>query len=293
MILTHPSEVRALLERLGVKPNRMLGQNFLIDANVLRILLETAQLHPRDGVLEVGAGLGVLTEWLARRVETVVTVEKDARLAVYLRKRLANMPNVRLVEADVMDLPLDELLAPPVNRIVSNLPYSIASRLLMAVSESPRAPESITVTVQKEVADRMVASPGDRNYGLLSVALQMKYATKKVRDISRTCFLPPPDVASSLVYMERKDEPLKPKDAAFFKKVLKSAFAGRRKQMLGLLERGFSIERAAAKVVLQKSGIPPQSRPEMVSPNQWVQLANVLMEWSSVREPRPSDQPAS
>lgn len=293
MILTHPSEVRALLDRLGVKPNRMLGQNFLIDANVLRILLETAQLYPRDGVLEVGAGLGVLTEWLARRVETVVAVEKDARLAAYLRERLANMPNVRLIEADVMDLPLNELLARPINKMVANLPYSIASRLLFAVSESPRAPETITVTVQKEVADRIVATPGGRDYGLLSVALQMKYTAMKVRDISRTCFLPPPDVASSLVHMERREEPLEPSDAGFFKQLLKSAFAGRRKQMLGWLERNYELGRPEAENLLQEAGIPPQSRPEMISPEQWVRLADSVSQRLNARKRRPSDPPTS
>lgn len=276
MILTHPSEVRALLDRLGVRPNRVLGQNFLVDANIVRILLDAAQLHPQDVVLEIGAGLGVLTEWLARRTAKVIAIEKDARLAAYLRERFRTIRNITLIEADVMEAPLETWLAPPTNKLVANLPYSIASRLLFAVAESPYAPERITVTVQREVAERIVALPGGGDYGLLSVAVQSRYVPGKLRDISATCFLPPPEVQSSLVSLERRACVLVAKNPALWKELVKTAFEHRRKQIQGLLERRYRLGRPAVQDILQMAGIPAAWRPEMISVEQWVRLADAL-----------------
>ncbi len=291
MILTHPSEVRALLQRLGVRPNRTLGQNFLIDVNVLRIILDTARLHPDDTVLEVGAGCGVLTEWLARRARRVVAVEKDARLAAYLRKRFEDAPNIEIIEADVMDRSLDDLLAAPVNKMAANLPYSISSRLLYAVAASPRAPETVTVTVQKEVAERIAAQPGSRDYGLLSVAVQRRYEPTKTRDISRTCFLPPPEVSSSLIHLVRRAEPLTPKDPALYEKLVKSAFEQRRKQILGIIEKSLAIPRKTAGRILEIADIPAAWRPEMISVEQWVRLADSVATMLNSRAAPPVDRP--
>jgi 16S rRNA (adenine1518-N6/adenine1519-N6)-dimethyltransferase len=290
MILTHPTEVCALLKRLGVRPNRTLGQNFLIDANVLRILLETAQLDPHDTVLEVGAGLGVLTEWLARRAAMVVAVEKDPRLVAYLRERFRAAPNVKLVEADVMDLSMAEWLATPIHKIVANLPYSIASRLLFAVAESPLAPERVTVTVQKEVAERVSAQPGGRDYGLLSVVVQLRYHAEKVRDVGATCFLPPPDVQSSILNLTRRESLRTAKDPARWRDLLKGAFGQRRKQIQGLLERRYRLGRAAAQELLENAGIPASWRPEMIAPEQWVRLSDALADILPLQRSPPSDR---
>lgn len=278
MILTHPSEVRALLERLQIRPNRTLGQNFLIDANILSILLSSAHLDPTDTVLEVGAGLGVLTEWLARRVRRVLAVEKDPHLAAYLRRRLRPYPNVTLIEADILKLSLDALLDTPVQRVVSNLPYSIASRFLFAVSEAKRTLDGITVTVQKEVAERIAAKPGGRKYGLLSVMLQLRYRATVIREISPTCFFPPPEVRSALLKLTAREAPLVAAAPDVLRKLLKGMFAQRRKQILGLLQRAWALPEAGAQEAMTRAGIAPTARPEMVSPEQWIYLADALVE---------------
>lgn len=289
MILTHPSEVRALLERLQIRPNRTLGQNFLIDANILSILLTAALLNPRDTVLEVGAGLGVLTEWLARRVQRVLAVEKDPRLAAYLRERLRPCSNVTLIEADILDISLDELLRAPVHRIVSNLPYSIAGRFLFAVAEAERTLDKIAVTVQKEVAERIAAKPGSKQYGLLSVMLQLRYHATIVRQISPTCFLPRPEVRSALLTLTARENPLVAAEPALLRSLLKSMFEQRRKQILGLLQRTWRVAGTAAREAMSRADIASMARPEMVSPEQWIRLADALSELPRERFVSPND----
>ncbi|OQA24603.1 MAG: Ribosomal RNA small subunit methyltransferase A [Verrucomicrobia bacterium ADurb.Bin345] len=274
MSLTHPSEVKALLNELGIRPNRKLGQNFLVDGNILQILLRAAGLHARDAVLEIGPGLGVLTEWLARWAGRVVAVEKDRRLAAFLTKKFADKPHVEILEGDILDQDLEALLASGVNKVVANLPYAISSRLLFSFADSARAPERITVTVQKEVAERIVSPPGSHDYGLLSVVIQLRYHASISKEVSPTCFLPPPDVKSAIVNMERRPAAIDPRDREWLLRLLKTAFAHRRKQLQGILARldGRGDKRAEEQLVA--AGIPPRARPETVSPDQWVRLAD-------------------
>jgi 16S rRNA (adenine1518-N6/adenine1519-N6)-dimethyltransferase len=161
--LTHPSEVRALLAELDFHPSRVLGQNFLIDLNILHILLAGAELEPSDAVVEVGPGLGVLTAALLDRVATVVAVEKDNRLAPYLRQRFAGEPRLTLIHADILDCDLAALFPGPGGKLVANLPYAIAARLLVDLSALPRTPPArIVATIQREVADRLGLRPPRR-----------------------------------------------------------------------------------------------------------------------------------
>lgn len=278
MSLTHPSEVRSLLDRLGIQPNRRLGQNFLIDANILRILLRTADLHPTDVVLEVGPGLGVLTEWLARWARKVVAVEKDRRLAEHLREHLAGVANVEIVEGDIMEQDIEALLAAGVNKVVANLPYAISSRLMFELAESPRRPDQITVTVQKEVAARVVAPPGSKDYGLLSVVLQLDYEPAIVKEISPTCFLPPPEVKSAILNLSCRESPPRIADRGILLTLLKTAFAHRRKQIgVILAKHGPELGAAAeAATVLTLAGLDARARPETIRVNQWITLADAI-----------------
>lgn len=277
MSLTHPSEVKALLNELGIHPNRKMGQNFLIDSNILRILLRTADLQARDSVLEVGPGLGVLTEWLARWAGRVVAVEKDRRLVSFLREKFADKDNVEIVEGDILDQDLDALLKGGVNKVIANLPYAISSRLLFSLADAPRSPEQITVTVQKEVAERIVSPPCSSDYGLLSVIIQLKYCAAISKEVSPTCFLPPPDVKSAILNMERRQAPCEPRDRAILHRLVKTAFTHRRKQLLGTLAKVDGLGELRAGEILSAIGIPPRARPETVPPDQWVQLADAAL----------------
>lgn len=273
MNLTAPSEVKALLDQLDFRPSKVLGQNFLIDANILKIILTTAFLHQSDGVLEIGPGLGVLTEWLARWSGKVVAIEKDRRLFDYLSERFEKTRNLRLIHADALDVNLDEILADGVNKVVANLPYSVGSRLLVELTELPHRPEQIVVTVQREVAERLTAKPGTRDYGLLTVFAQLRYDIGIRKEVSPTCFYPPPDVHSAIVNMVLRDEQPELRDVEQFKALVKTAFAQRRKQLLTVLKKNFPT---GIEDTMQKLGIDLRARPENLSPTQWTALANAL-----------------
>lgn len=278
MNLTAPSEVKALLDKLGVRPNKTLGQNFLIDANILKILLATASLRQSDAVLEVGPGLGVLTEWLARWSGRVVAVEKDRKLFRYLRDRFAETPNVELIEGDVLDLDLDRLLTHGINKVVSNLPYAVGSRFLVELLLAQHAPEQIVVTLQLEVARRLAAEPGGNDYGLISVLAQSRYKVEIRKEVKRTCFLPPPDVKSAMVNMLLLTQPREePRDRGHLCETLKKAFSHRRKQLAPILQRILPKESAAdIERLLRSLEIDPRARPENLTPADWIRLSNAL-----------------
>lgn len=272
MNLTAPSEVKALLAELDFRPSKVLGQNFLIDSNILKILLATAALRPDDAVIEIGPGLGVLTEGLARAAGKVVAIEKDRRLAAYLKKRFQNTPNMELIEADALDIDMDKYLAAGCNKIVANLPYSVASRLLVNLAEAPHRPGQMVVTIQNEVADRLTAKVDTDDYGLLSVILQLRYEISVRKEISPSCFYPPPEVKSAIVNMVLREPAEEPQDYERFKSLLKLCFSKRRKQLGGVLRRNF----AHFDTVLAQLQLDPQSRAETLSPEQWVSLSNGL-----------------
>lgn len=272
MNLTAPSEVKALLAQLDFRPSKVLGQNFLIDSNILHILLTTADLHPDDAVIEIGPGLGVLTEGLICGAGKVVAIEKDKRLAAYLRKRFQETQNLELIEADALDVDMDKHLAGGFNKVVANLPYSVASRLLVNLAEAPHRPEQMVVTIQNEVADRLIAAPGTDDYGLLSVLMQLRYKIELRKSISPSCFYPPPEVKSAIVNMVLRELPEKPLDYNQLKELLRLCFSKRRKQIGGVLRKNF----AQFDAVLSRLRLDPQSRAETLSPEEWVALSNAL-----------------
>jgi 16S rRNA (adenine1518-N6/adenine1519-N6)-dimethyltransferase len=274
MKLTKPSDVRALLAALDFHPSRVLGQNFLIDLNILNILLDAAALTHRDRVLEVGPGLGVLTEGLLNRAGRVVAVEKDARLFQWLEKRFAAFPSLGILHADILDVDLPALLAQGVNKCVANLPYAVASRFLVNLLGAPCPPERIVVTVQFEVAERFAALPGTHDFGLISVLAQLDYVVSIHKRISPTCFWPPPEVTSAILLLERRLAPLAAvPDRAALLCLLKLCFSKRRKQ-LGTILRG---EFAGVEQVLAELGIVPSARPENLAPAEWGRLSAALV----------------
>jgi len=271
--LTHPSEVRSLLARLDFHPSRVLGQNFLIDRNILNILLEAADLSPADRVVEVGPGLGVLTEALLDRTAGVTAVEKDNRLAPYLRERFAGESRLELIHSDILDCDLPAVFPQPGMKLVANLPYAIAARLLVDLTEIPHPPVLVIITIQREVADRLTAVPSTKDYGLLSILMQRRYAVTTVKHISRTCFWPPPEVQSSISRLELRPDPLGgPVDAAALRNLLRHAFSRRRKTMARSL-RDLVADPLPA---LKAAGIDPAARAEQLPPETWPALWRAL-----------------
>ena len=271
--LTRPSEVRALLARLDFHPSRVLGQNFLIDRNVLNILLDAAELQPADAVVEVGPGLGVLTAALLERAAAVTAVEKDNRLAPYLRERFADEPRLTLIHSDVLDCDLPALFPRPGGKLVANLPYAIAARLMVELTAIPHPPARLVVTIQREVADRLEAAPATDAYGLLSILLQRHYEIATVKHVSPSCFWPPPDVQSSIAKLDLRPEPLGgPADELALRDLLRHAFSRRRKTMARSL-RDLVADPLPA---LERAGIAPAARAEELPPATWPALLRAL-----------------
>jgi 16S rRNA (adenine1518-N6/adenine1519-N6)-dimethyltransferase len=257
---------------LPVVPDRDLGQHFLVDENILGVAGRLAELQPEDVVLEVGAGLGVLTAFLADRVRLVHAVELDRRLEPYLRDRLAGRDNVELAFGDALALPLAEL-DPPATKLVANLPYQIATPL---VAESLDGLPSIRlwcVMVQREVADRFFARPGTKSYGAVSVLVQLTAERTGLHPVAPTCFRPPPNVDSALVAFRRRRD-WGPELAAV-RKTVHAAFAHRRKTLANSFAlAGASRERLLA--ALAELGVPADARAESLSPEEFLRLTELL-----------------
>jgi 16S rRNA (adenine1518-N6/adenine1519-N6)-dimethyltransferase len=267
------SEARASRERmsrLGIRPNRELGQNFLVDDNMLDVIGGLAELREEDVVLEIGGGLGVLSAYLAPRVSHLHVVETDARLAPALEEALAPHPGAEIVIADVMDLDL-AMLDPAPTKVVANLPYGVAvPAILKSISELPSV-GLWCVMVQREIADRLAARPGTKAYGIPSVLAQLAADVKLARPVSRNVFRPAPHVDSALVVLRRTGPAAEPALAA----LVHGAFAHRRKALARSLElvTGVRGDREAARTALEELGQPADARAERLSPQEFAALA--------------------
>lgn len=256
-----------------VTPNRELGQHFLVDENILGVIERLAELERDDVVLEPGAGLGVLTAFLAERVALVLAVEIDRGLEPHLRDRLAGHENVRLRIADALDLE-PAPLEPPPTKLVANLPYGIATPLLVESLDRLPSVGRWCVMVQREVADRIVAEPATRAYGAVSVLVQLTAERAGLHPVSRTCFRPPPNVDSALVALRRT----RVWDDGYrrLKQVVQGAFAHRRKTLVNSLELAGIAPRAASSAALRSLGLPGDVRAEALAPPAFVRLAAAL-----------------
>ncbi|HEY5621102.1 MAG TPA: 16S rRNA (adenine(1518)-N(6)/adenine(1519)-N(6))-dimethyltransferase RsmA [Pontiella sp.] len=269
--LTSPKDVRALLEQLGHRPNKGLGQNYLIDANILDIIADTADIRSGEHVLEIGPGLGALTERIIPRAQSVTCIEKDPTMAQYLRSRFTGFT---LIESDALDVDLEALFAEGITKVAANLPYSVASRLMVDISECEHRPVLMSLTIQKEVADRLTSPAGDKHYGVLGILTGAFYVNTLVKKISPSCFLPPPKVWSAVVRMERRTEPLVAEEQyPLFKKLVKFCFSQRRKQIGTTLKK---LGVSPVDELLADAGIEHTERPEVIEIERWAKLARVL-----------------
>jgi 16S rRNA (adenine1518-N6/adenine1519-N6)-dimethyltransferase len=270
-----PSELLALLQRLGVQPSRKLGQNFLVDDNLLGAIVRAAQ--PPDGglVVEVGPGTGMLTRALLAAGSEVIAVELDRRLAAWLRETFAAEPRLHLVEADACRVDYDELTRGRPYVCIANLPYAVSTVVLAKLLAAANRPQRLCVLLQLEMAERLAAAPGSKAYGALTVRVQAVYQVALVRRIPPTVFLPQPEVASALVALTPCAGPAWPAaDWAGFSALVQAAFSQRRK-MLGKVLRGhYDADRVA--IALAAAGLTPDIRPERVTVAQFGTLYRAL-----------------
>jgi 16S rRNA (adenine1518-N6/adenine1519-N6)-dimethyltransferase len=262
------------LRRFGIQPNRELGQNFLIDDNILGVIERAAELDGDDVVLEVGGGLGVLSEHLAPRVSHLHVVEIDPTLEPPLAEALAPFSNTTLHLADAVTLDLAALQPPP-DKVVANLPYGVAATVLLkSIAELPSARLWVAM-VQREVGERLAAAPGSKAYGATSVLAQLACEVRVLRRIPRTVFSPEPNVESGLVLLRRRAEAPPPELTA----LVHSAFAHRRKALpgsLALVPGAPDDLRDAARAALVSIGHPPDARAERLPAADWPRLADAI-----------------
>ena len=268
--LTNPSVTKELLNDLGHRPNKGLGQNYLIDGNILGIIVNAAEISDGDQLLEIGPGLGALTQALSASGAALTCIEKDSTMAEHINH---TFESVVLIREDVLDVDLSGLFSGGINKIVANLPYSVGSRFIVNVLEAQPLPEKMVFLVQKEVADRLTAQPGGKAYGPLAIWSQLNYDVKSIKNVSPKCFMPAPKVWSSVVRFEKRETPLaEVADYADFKRLVKTAFTQRRKQIGSNLRKNMPEFFQG----LEKAGIEPVIRPEQISIEQWVALANCV-----------------
>jgi len=271
-----------LLDRYGLSPKKSLGQNFLVDPRVQERIVAAAQLQSDDVVVEIGAGLGALTTRLAEVAGRVIAIDRDAQLAAVLRTELADRPNLEIVLGDALEFDLGEA-ARKVGRplvVVGNLPYVVTSPVLFATIESAAAGQVVDraiFMVQKEFAQRMLAPPGSRTYGRLSVMVQQAASAEILFHVGAGAFLPAPNVTSTVLRLRPRLQPLAEVfDASLFARVVREAFGARRKMLRRALEPGFGGARAAA--ALEAAGIAGTRRAEELAVADFARLANALAE---------------
>ncbi|MGO8838416.1 MAG: 16S rRNA (adenine(1518)-N(6)/adenine(1519)-N(6))-dimethyltransferase RsmA [Limisphaerales bacterium] len=287
------SEMRNLLTKRNIQLTKSLGQNFLHDANQLRRIVEAAELTKGDRVLEIGPGLGPLTELLLKNAGKVLAIEKDARLVEVLCERFgleSRLQPVRPIPASPpeggtpnLDLRHDDALEylkrEPRDwsdwKLVANLPYSVASPILVELAQSPQRPERMVATLQLEVARRLMAGAGDEDYGVLTLLVQLDYEPREWFKIPAGCFFPAPDVDSACVILIRREAPPLPESQReTFVKIVKRSFSQRRKMMAKLLREDWPAEQLTR--VFEDLKIPPQVRAEKLGLEQFVALTGKL-----------------
>jgi 16S rRNA (adenine1518-N6/adenine1519-N6)-dimethyltransferase len=264
-----------VLDSFEVVPKKSLGQNFLHDPNALEKIVETADLMPGDTVLEIGAGTGALTVFLAQSRANVVAIEIDERLLPILRQQLVDFPNVQIVHADILETPIEELVDERDYVVVANLPYYITSAILRHLLEARHKPRRLVLTVQQEVAERLVAQPGDMS--LLTVSVQFYGKPTIVTRFNPAVFWPRPDVASAVVRIDVYDQPPVdvPGEELFFK-VVKAGFGQKRKQLKNSLGAGLGLSHAAAAKMLEEAGVDPARRAETLTLDEWARITRVV-----------------
>lgn len=269
-----PINVSRLLRDYGIRPDKSLGQNFLQDDAALRKIISVSQIAPSDTILEIGPGLGSLTRYLAITAKDVVAVELDDTLLPILSSVLKEYKNARVIQGDILKISVADLIKSNPYRVVANIPYYITSAIIRHLLGSRSKPKSIVLTVQKEVAQRICAKPGDMS--LLALSVQVFGQPDIVADISSDAFFPAPNVDSSIIRLEIFSESAIPAtQLELFFRLAKAGFSQKRKTLRNSLSAGLSISGDDAEGLLKKSGIDPKRRAETLSIPEWANLTSM------------------
>jgi 16S rRNA (adenine1518-N6/adenine1519-N6)-dimethyltransferase len=273
------TSIRQELKEYGLIPRKRLGQHFLIDRNILNKVIRTAKIEKEDVVLEVGPGLGEMTLALARHAKRVIAIEIDPKLVAILKKKMEDLPNVEVVRSDILRLNFNQFLekeGQPI-KVVANLPYQISTPLLFRFIESKEVFATFTLTLQKEVAERMVAPPGGKDYGPLSIFTQLFLDISVRFFIKPSAFFPPPKIESAVVHMAWKEKPIiETEDDAWFKRVVRACFGYRRKMLINALKHSEINLPESVELRMERIGIDPRRRPETLTIREFVSLSEAL-----------------
>ena len=277
-IIASPQVTQHILNRFKLRADKKLGQNFLIDENVVHQIVAAAELSEADTVLEVGPGIGTLTQGLAESKARVVAVELDTRLLPVLATTLNGYDNVRVVHGDILKVNIMEEVGAPSFKVCANLPYYITTPIIFALLEKRLPMERLVAMVQKEVAERMAAQPGGKEYGALSVAIQYYTEPKIAFIVPPTSFIPAPAVDSAVIVCKRREKPpVEVCDEGLFFRVVKAAFSLRRKMLSNSLKNmGIKSEQVAK--WLELAGVDGKHRAETLSLEDFAKLTNSFNE---------------
>ncbi|MCC5467669.1 16S rRNA (adenine(1518)-N(6)/adenine(1519)-N(6))-dimethyltransferase RsmA [Pelosinus baikalensis] len=266
-----------ILKRFGIRMSKKLGQNFLIDEHVVQSIVKAANITQGDAVLEIGPGIGTLTQGLAEAGAAVTAVEIDRRLIEVLAKTLEGYENIRVVHGDILRIDIGKEVAAPRYKVVANLPYYITTPIIMGLLEAHMPVDILVTMVQKEVAQRMVAVPGTKDYGSLSVAVQYYTKPEIMFVVPPASFIPPPAVDSAVIRCTVREKPPVEVNERIFFRVVKAAFAQRRKTLSNTLKTT-GVPADTLKVILEKAGIDGGRRGETLSLEEFAAIANVWIQ---------------
>ena len=280
MKLYAPSTIKDIKERYGFKLSKNLGQNFLTDKNIIDRIIESAEIGPDDLVIEIGPGIGVITREAAETARKVIAVEIDKNLIPILKETLSDVDTVEIVNQDILKTDVNQLIASLGDsisgvKIIGNLPYYITTPIIMKLLEDGVKANSITVMMQKEVADRIKAFPGSKAYGALSVAVQYYCTVEAVVNVPKEVFVPQPKVDSTVLRLNiREEAPVKLLNREIFFRCVKAGFGQRRKTLLNSLMGIEGITKEGVKAALEAAGIDPSRRAETLDLEEFAKLSN-------------------
>ena len=283
--LGNPQETIQVLQKHDFHFQKKFGQNFLIDPHVLDKIIEAAEVTKDDFVLEIGPGIGTMTQYLCEAARQVVAVEIDKMLIPILEDTLSEYDNVEVINQDVLKVDIKSLAEEKNNgkpiKVVANLPYYITTPIIMGLFESGVPIDSITIMVQKEVADRMQTGPGSKDYGALSLAVQFYATAKVILNVSATCFMPRPNVDSAVIKLTRHKEPtVNVADEKLMFKIIRASFNQRRKTLVNGLKNSPELSFSKEQIVkaIEKIGKPETIRGEALTLEEFAELANAFTE---------------
>lgn len=286
--ISTPLRTQEILKKYGFTFKKSLGQNFLVDPNILHNITIHARLTKETGVIEIGPGIGALTEHLARTSKKVVAFEIDQRLLPILEDTLSPYDNIHILNEDILKADLSSVMREQFTdskdvMVVANLPYYVTTPIILKLLEEKLPIRGIVVMLQKEVADRIAAEPGTKEYGSLSIAIQYYTTAETVMIVPRTVFMPQPNVDSAVIRLTLREEPsVTVKDEAFFFQVVKMSFAQRRKTILNNLSNGLpngKKQKATIKQALEQANIDPKRRGETLSIQEFGLLSDLLLKF--------------